>query len=220
MRVKTVHCHTHQLLFSNLIFKLKSNSNSNQELNFAGYTKLECSWRHAIDWQFYWNNLYSILDLIGIVRESLYRARDAHQIIYFNDSTGFIDTPNYTSPLCNHRPIILLLTHTRSVLYGMTTAKNLLLILQDRTILFLWQTCCYSWWPVLHPVSCTATWFAGSTWRPGWPAGSWWWPHGRRPPLCADTSGPRTSSESAGPGCSPNKALSVIKDIPTSLTCL
>lgn len=117
----------------------------------------------------------------------------------------------------------------------MTTVTNLLLLLQDRTILLLWQTCyfsykerailllwqtcCYSWWPVLRPVSCTATWFAGSTWRPGWPAGSWWWPRGRRPPPCGDTSGPRTSSESAGLGCSPSKALSANKDIPTSLTC-
>lgn len=53
-----------------------------------------------------------ILDLIGIVREGLYlRQGMPIKSIYFNYSTEFIRYPNYTSLLCNHEPIILLLTH-------------------------------------------------------------------------------------------------------------
>ena len=75
------------------------------------------------------------------------------------------------------------------------------------------ETCCCSLWPALRLGSCIATWCAGNTWRLGWPAGSWWWPRGRRPPPCAGTSGPRPSSGSAYPVCYPSKALSVTNRI-------
>lgn len=53
-----------------------------------------------------------ILDLIGIVREGLDLGQGMPiKSIYFNYSTEFIRYPNYTSLLCNHEPIILLLTH-------------------------------------------------------------------------------------------------------------
>lgn len=65
-----------------------------------------------------------ILDLIGIVREGLYLGQGMPiKSIYFNYSTEFIRYPNYTSLLCNHEPIILLLTHMQCALRQDQTHK-------------------------------------------------------------------------------------------------
>ena len=63
-----------------------------------------------------------------------------------------------------------------------------------------------SWWPGPRPAPGTASWCAGSTWRPEWPAGRMWSPRGRRHSACAATWSPRTCAWSCAPACCPSKA--------------